>query len=42
MSLAQLILKRKFSSADKPLKKGHWKNKPRGLFLEFYGNFAVI
>ena len=33
--LAQLILKRKFPSVDKPLKKG------RGLFSEFYGIFFV-
>ena len=36
--LAQSILKRKFPSVDKPLKKGPLKKyKPQGLFSEFYG-----
>ena len=34
--LAQSILKRKFPSVDKPLKKAFEKYKPRGVFLEFY------
>ena len=36
--LAQLILKCKFPSVEKPPKKGHWKYKSQGLFSEFYGN----
>ena len=35
--LAQSILKRKFLSADKPLRKDLWKYKAWGLFWEFYG-----
>ena len=35
--LAQLILKRKFPSVDKPLKKAFEKHKLQGLFSEFYG-----
>ena len=36
MRLAQSILKRKFPSVDKPLKKGLWKMEAPGLFSEFY------
>ena len=32
------MLKRKFFSVDKPLKRAFEKYKPRGLFQEFYGN----
>ena len=35
--LGQSILKCKFCSVYKPLKKGLLKYKPRGLFSEFYG-----
>ena len=35
--LVQSILKRKFPSVDKPLKRAFEKYKPRGLFSEFYG-----
>ena len=33
--LAQSILKRKFPTEYKPLKKGLWKYMPRDLFSEF-------
>ena len=36
--LAQSILRYKFSSVYKPLKKGLEKYKPQGLFSEFYRN----
>ena len=43
MRLAQLILKRKFPSVDKPLqKKASQKYKPRDLFSEFYGSLVHI
>ena len=34
--------KRKFTSLDKPHKKGLWKIEPRGLFSEFYGNYNFM
>ena len=42
MMLAQAILKRKFPSVDKLLKKAFEKNKPCGLFLEFYGILHML